>query len=104
MEEINVYTDGACTRNGQPGAKAGIGVYFGEDDYRNYNARIGGKQTNNRAEVIAILKAVDILHREILAEYKINIYSDSTYAMRVCGEYGAKLNAKNWESKSQYQI
>ena len=97
--EITVYTDGACTRNGQPGAKAGIGVYFGENDYRNYSARIGGKQTNNRAEVIAILTAARILYREILAGYEIHIYSDSTYAMRACGEYGEKLHAKNWESK-----
>ena len=75
MEEINVYTDGACSRNGQPNAKAGLGVYFGDDDYRNYGARIGGKQTNNRAEVMAILSAADILYREIQAGYKINIYS-----------------------------
>jgi len=97
--EINVYTDGACSRNGRPDAKAGIGIYFGENDYRNYNARIGGKQTNNRAELIAILTASEILKREILAGCKINIYSDSTYAMRSCGEYGEKLHKKGWKSK-----
>uniref|UniRef100_T1JMK3 RNase H type-1 domain-containing protein n=1 Tax=Strigamia maritima TaxID=126957 RepID=T1JMK3_STRMM len=27
-----VYTDGACARNGQDGASAGIGVYWGPND------------------------------------------------------------------------
>jgi ribonuclease HI len=97
--EINAYTDGACSRNGRPDAKAGIGIFFKENDSRNYCARIGGKQTNNRAELIAILTTIDILKREIQAGCKINIYSDSTYAMRCCGEYGEKLYKKNWESK-----
>ena len=98
--EINVYTDGACSRNGRPDAKAGVGIFFKENDSRNYCARIDGKQTNNRAELIAILIAIDILKREIQAGCKINIYSDSTYAMRCCGEYGEKLYKKNWVSKT----
>ena len=48
--ETNVYTDGACSNNGQRGAKAGLGVYFGTDDPRNCAQRIEGKQTNNTAE------------------------------------------------------
>jgi ribonuclease HI len=95
---INVYTDGACSNNGRPNAKAGLGVYFGENDARNKYARITGKQTNNRAEVMALLTAAKILYREINAGYDIHIYSDSTYAMRCCGEYGEKLHAKNWTS------
>ncbi len=75
--EIIVYTDGACSRNGQAGAKAGLGVYFSEGDIRNCSERIEGKQTNNTAEIKAILKAADILKREILAGFPIKIYSDS---------------------------
>jgi DNA-binding transcriptional regulator GbsR (MarR family) len=29
-----VYTDGACSKNGKLNAKAGIGIYFGENDKR----------------------------------------------------------------------
>ena len=32
---INVYTDGACQNNGKPDARAGFGIWFGEDDERN---------------------------------------------------------------------
>lgn len=28
---VHVYTDGSCVNNGKMGAKAGLGVYFGED-------------------------------------------------------------------------
>lgn len=28
---VQVYTDGSCVNNGKRGAKAGLGVYFGED-------------------------------------------------------------------------
>lgn len=28
---VHIYTDGSCVNNGKSGAKAGLGVYFGED-------------------------------------------------------------------------
>jgi len=98
METI-VYTDGACSKNGQQGAKAGLGVYFGKCDERNCSERIYGKQTNNTAEVKAILKAAEILKREILAGFPVHIYSDSNYAMRCCRDYGEKLEKKEWKAK-----
>lgn len=91
-----VYTDGSCHNNGRKDAKAGLGVYFGEGDWRNCSERIEGKQSNNTAEVKAILKAADILKREILAGYPVQIYSDSRYAMRCCGEYGEKMERVGW--------
>ena len=30
---IEVHTDGACSGNGRPGAKAGIGIWFGYDNH-----------------------------------------------------------------------
>ena len=29
---INIYTDGACSNNGKPDARAGFGIWFGEKD------------------------------------------------------------------------
>ena len=60
VRTINVYTDGACSNNGKPGAKAGIGVYFGVEDERNVSRKISGKQTNNRAELLAIMEVFQI--------------------------------------------
>ena len=50
-DEIIVFTDGACSKNGAKDAKAGIGVYFGLNDTRNVSKRIQGKQSNNTAEI-----------------------------------------------------
>tara|TARA_Y100000591_G_scaffold329212_1_gene357323 strand:- start:659 stop:1288 length:630 start_codon:yes stop_codon:yes gene_type:complete len=97
--ETNVYTDGACSNNGQRGAKAGLGVYFSENDPRNCSERIDGKQTNNTAELKAIIKAAEILNREILAGFPVNIYSDSSYAIRCCTTYGEKMEKRNWIKK-----
>ena len=85
--KINVYTDGACSNNGRANAKAGLGIYFGEGDPRNSSERIIGKQTNNTAELTAILRAAAILQEEIMNGYEINIYTDSEYSRRCCTTY-----------------
>jgi ribonuclease HI len=98
-EIIKVYTDGACSNNGKPGAKAGIGVFFTEGDPRNFGGRVKGKQTNNIAEVKAIIKAYQILKKEINRGEYIIIFSDSMYALRAVGEYGRKQEKNNWEKE-----
>ena len=90
---IKVYTDGSCSNNGRANAKAGIGIYFSENDPRNVSERIEGKQTNNMAELTAILRVYQILKED---KNQIAIYSDSIYAIRCCGEYGRKCEEKNW--------
>jgi ribonuclease HI len=94
--EINVYTDGACIDNGKPYARAGYGIWFGENDPRNTSESYNGKQTNNIAELLAIIKALTILDNEIKSNEIINIYSDSRYAIRCCTTYGEKCYKKNW--------
>jgi len=96
IEEINVYTDGACVDNGKPYARAGYGVYFGEGDGRNVSESYKGLQTNNVAELLAIIKALTILKNEIIEGKKVNIYSDSKYAIRCCTTYGKKCHKNNW--------
>ena len=95
-EEINVYTDGACTNNGKPYARAGYGVYFGAGDNRNVSESYKGLQTNNVAELLAIIKAMTILKEEIMSGKRVNIYSDSKYAIRCCTSYGKKCHKNNW--------
>ena len=56
-----VYTDGACSNNGKLYAKAGIGIFFGHHDKRNVSERVDGKQTNNTAELTAIIKTYPII-------------------------------------------
>ena len=55
IPEYYVYTDGACSNNGKSNALAGIGIFFDINDNRNLSKKIEGKQTNNTAELSAII-------------------------------------------------
>ena len=91
-----VYTDGACRDNGYTGARAAIGIYFGHQDPRNVSQRIEGKQTNNTAELGAILHLYTILE-DIKAGKRIGIVTDSIYAIRCCTTYGKKCADAGWK-------
>lgn len=74
-----VYCDGACKGNGQVGSVAGIGVWWGHDDPRNMSERCPGDQTNNRAELIAIVR---ILETTPPLQRKLLIKTDSQYSIQ----------------------
>ena len=96
---LKVFTDGACSNNGKATAKAGLGVYFSKNDPRNISKRIMGKQSNNTAELSAVIEVFSILKDEIKSNKEIIIYSDSIYTIRWCGEYGRKCESNGFNSK-----
>ncbi|KAB8240450.1 hypothetical protein BDV35DRAFT_124093 [Aspergillus flavus] len=76
---LRIYTDGSSLKNGRALASAGVGVYFGPGDNRNVSEPLkGSRQTNQRAELTAILRALDIAprHRDV------TIFTDSQYAIK----------------------
>jgi ribonuclease HI len=91
-----VYTDGACSNNGKDNALAGIGIFFGINDSRNISKKIEGKQTNNTAELSAIIETYNIIENDIINDKKIVIVSDSEYAIRCASSYGEKCHKKCW--------
>jgi len=99
-ETTYIYTDGACINNGKKNAKAGIGIFFSHNDSRNTSERLGGKQSNNCAELEAIIKAIKLAKPEIQSNHNIIIMTDSEYAIKCLTSYGRKLAAKNWETKN----
>lgn len=92
-----VYTDGACSNNGRKNAEAGIGIYFGKDDPRNISERISGKQTNNTAELKAIIKTLNMIQKDVDIGKKICIASDSEYSIKCATTYGEKMEKNNWK-------
>ena len=98
--EITVFTDGACSNNGKPNAKAGIGVYFRENDERNVSKRVKGKQSNNTAELSAVIEVFSVLKKEINEKRNVIIYSDSEYVIKCCTSYGEKCEKNNWKKKN----
>ena len=97
MIDYYVYTDGACSNNGKINAKAGIGIYFKDNDKRNISKRITGKQTNNRAELLAIIVAYFTIEKDVEDGNTIVIVTDSEYAMRCFTTYGEKCEKQGWK-------
>ena len=97
VADLYVYTDGSCSNNGRSNAAAGIGIYFGENDPRNVSQRVEGKQTNNTAELTAILRVYPIIESDIRECKSIVILSDSEYAIRCVTHYGKKCMESNWD-------
>ncbi|RDL38231.1 putative Ribonuclease H [Venustampulla echinocandica] len=88
---LQVWTDGSSRGNGKKSAEAGVGVYFGVDDSRNVSERLGGSpQTNQRAELTAILRALEIVDRDRTLE----IITDSNYSINC-----STVWYKNWEKR-----
>lgn len=92
-----VYTDGSCSHNGRANATAGIGIFFGTNDVRNVSQRVDGKQTNNVAELSAVIQAYSIIEKDIVANKKVAIVSDSEYSLRCVSSYGEKCAKGGWK-------
>jgi ribonuclease HI len=99
---LYVYTDGACTNNGNENARAGIGIYFSKDNPLNVSKELkipDVKLTNNIAELIACIEAIRIIKNEP-HEKKI-IVTDSEYVIKCATTYGKKLESNNWLTKQK---
>ncbi|KAL9559790.1 hypothetical protein MBANPS3_000265 [Mucor bainieri] len=87
-----VYTDGASSNNGKHHARAGYGVYWGDNDPRNVSARLKGeRQTNQRAEAMAVLH---VLRDTKQSDKPLEIRTDSQYV----------INAKNWIASNGKEV
>ena len=96
ISDLYIYTDGACSNNGKLEAKAGIGIYFGMNDKRNVSKRIDGKQTNNTAELKAVIEVYPLIENDVKCGKKIAIMTDSQYVIQCVTSYGEKCHKKGW--------
>lgn len=118
---LYIYTDGACRANGRRSAVAGVGVFFGDDDpryasptsfspthltrpppqNRNLSEPLPGpRQTNQRAELTAIKRALDLtpLNRSV------HIFSDSKYAINCVTTWFRAWRQNNWHTSSKRAV
>ncbi|QYT03943.1 RNase H domain-containing protein [Trichoderma simmonsii] len=90
---LDVWTDGSSLANGTAGSRAGLGVYFGDKDPRNLAERLPGEpQTNQRAELMAMQRALEIAP----LEQHVQIHSDSQYSIKCVTEWAVGWKRKNW--------
>ncbi len=87
MEEITIYTDGACSGNPGPGGWGAV-LMYGE----HYKEITGAETdtTNQRMEVMAVIEALKAIKG---SGWKVRVHSDSAYFVNAI----QKGWLKNWQ-------
>lgn len=98
MEEVIIYTDGACSGNPGPGGWGSILMYK-----ENKKEISGGKKdtTNNVMELTAVIEALKLLKFKC----KVSVYSDSAYVVNAFNQkwiYGWMKNG--WKNASKEPV
>ncbi|CAO1620431.1 unnamed protein product [Sympodiomycopsis kandeliae] len=78
---VVIYVDGACLNNGYPNAQGGWGIHFPNNSHLDaYGPLPGSQQTNNRAELYAILH-VDRATESTLSDSTVLFHTHSLAGM-----------------------
>jgi ribonuclease HI len=88
-DALIVYTDGACTGNPGP---MGLGVVILDGQERREVSEYLGHGTNNIAELMAIVRALELCPRD----RPVVLHSDSAYALGLLG--------KGWKAKANQEL
>ena len=99
--KVEMYTDGACSRNGKEGAKASWAFYFPEHKQLSKANRVldTETQTNQRGELTAISEAVKAAEIAFpVLETDLKIYTDSVYSKKCLTEWLPAWIRNHWKT------
>jgi len=104
--KVVVFTDGACTNNGKKGAQASWACWFPDHPNISKAERVPETepQTNQRGELMAIAKAVEIIKSNFPFDTEIQIYSDSKYSIDCLTTWLPGWVAKNWKTSQNADV
>ncbi|NHZ70906.1 MAG: ribonuclease HI [Proteobacteria bacterium] len=92
--QTGVFTDGSSVPNPGPG---GWGAVYVENNTVIAQAcGYGGETTNNRMELTALIRAVDL----VPTGKETTVYSDSKLAVQTINEWAAGWERRGWKRKS----
>ena len=98
MEEIILYTDGACSGNPGDGGWACVLIY--KDSRKELSGGLKDT-TNNIMEITAVIKGLEALKRPC----NVNIYSDSSYVVNSFEKGGIYNWMKNgWRTADKKDV
>ena len=98
MEEVTIYTDGACSGNPGPGGWGAILMYKG-----NKKEISGAKKdtTNNVMELTAVIEALKLLKYPC----KVKLYSDSAYVVNAFFQHWVvNWQKNNWKTADKSDV
>ncbi|CAH8494753.1 unnamed protein product, partial [Schistosoma turkestanicum] len=94
---VMVYTDGSC-KGALDDRHAGYGVYWGPSHPWNVSERLEGEQTNNRAEIEAVICAIKQAH--IGGITHLGIVTDSKFTENCATKWGKQWAQNAWKLAS----
>jgi ribonuclease HI len=97
MQQVEIFTDGACRGNPGPG---GWGVLMRHGGVE--KSLFGGEleTTNNRMELTAVIEALNALKRPC----RITLCSDSTYVLKGIQEWLPNWKKRNWKTAAKKSV
>ncbi|XP_043662185.1 ribonuclease H1 isoform X1 [Drosophila teissieri] len=99
---VIVYTDGSCIGNGQPGACAGYGVYFGKNHQLNAGKPVEGRVTNNVGEIQAAIHAIKTAID--LGIQKLCVRTDSQFLINSITLWVEGWKKRGWKLKNNQPV
>ncbi|XP_054153387.1 ribonuclease H1-like [Oppia nitens] len=94
-DRLCIYTDGSCHGNGFRGAKAGIGVHFPNNSEWDISEKLTGRPTNNRAEIMAATRALQVAKQKGFT--KVEIKTDSQFMISSITEWCPAWRRRGWK-------
>lgn len=110
MDDLIIYTDGCCLSNGQTQdkpARAGYGIYFPQiSENWNISSPLSTteKHTSQRAELTAVIRALELVRARKVPCKKISIFSDSMYAVQGLNEWIPKWRVNGYRNAQKKAV
>ena len=98
---IYIYTDGACSGNPGPGGYAALIIYGDlEEKISGYDP----ETTNNRMEMMAVIKALNSIKGRINEDTIVKIISDSEYVVKGLQEWLPGWKKRGWKTADRKAV
>jgi len=101
MDQVEIYTDGACKGNPGPGGWGALLRTRADDGERERELFGGeGNTTNNRMELTAVIRAIQALKRPC----DVVIHTDSTYVQKGITEWIHGWKKRAWKTADKQPV
>lgn len=97
MDQVEIFTDGACSGNPGPGGWGAI-LRLGASEKEMW----GGEPatTNNRMEMMAVIRALGALTRPV----SVRVYTDSQYVQKGMTEWIQGWKRRGWKTAAKEPV
>ncbi|MEX3606085.1 MAG: ribonuclease HI [Burkholderia sp.] len=97
LQSIDIYTDGACKGNPGPGGWGAL-LRFGDQKQELFGGE--ASTTNNRMELLAVIKALEALKRRC----HVVVHTDSQYVQKGISEWIHGWKKKGWVTAAKTPV